>query len=165
VDAIGGIEIDVPYDIYDYQYPDMYHGFDPFIIRRGVQRLDGATALKFARTRNTDNDFERARRQQMVLFALRDQVLDANTFPQLVVQSPNLLASMSRNVYTSLSLDEILQFALYLRDIPTENIHTGVADSNYSMGFTTQSGAAVLIPQRQALGYLMTDIFGEGYSQ
>lgn len=165
IDALGGLDINIPSPIYDYQYPDMYYGFDPFVIQAGQQHLDGATALKYARTRHGDSDFERARRQQMVLFALRDQLFNADVFPQLLVRSPQLFSSVSRNVTTSLSLDQILQVALYMKDIPPENIHTGVIDGNYSVDYVTAEGAAVLIPQRQRLAMLMTDVFGTNYSQ
>ena len=104
VDVLGGVDIEIPYDIVDYEYPDMNFGYDPLILRAGLQHLDGQTALKFARTRHGDNDFERARRQQMVLDALRDRVLNLNMLPQLVVQSPSLFSALADNVYTQLTL-------------------------------------------------------------
>ncbi len=165
VDSIGGITLDVPYEIYDAYYPDMYNGFDPFYIAAGVQRVDGATALRYARTRHNDSDFERARRQQQVMFAIRDQVLSLEQLPALIAQSPTLLRSLSNDVYTSLSLEEMIRLGLTLRDIPEENIHTGVIDYNYIIDYTTEDGAQVLIPQREALGYLMADVFGANYWQ
>ena len=53
----------------------MNYGYDPFYIRAGHQVLDGATALKYARTRHGDNDFQRAQRQQLVMYAVRDRLL------------------------------------------------------------------------------------------
>jgi LCP family protein required for cell wall assembly len=60
VDEIGGIDINVPYEIYDPEYPDMNYGYDPLYIPAGFQHMDGELALKYARTRHGDNDFERA---------------------------------------------------------------------------------------------------------
>ncbi|MDX2160722.1 MAG: LCP family protein [bacterium] len=164
IDALGGLEIDVPYPIADYDYPSMDYGYDPFIIQAGRQTLDGAAALKFARTRHNDSDFERARRQQLVLFALRDQILNRDMLPSLIVQSPTLLAAISDDVYTSLTLDQIIPLALSLRDVPPENIRTGVIDANYSTDLITDQGEAVLVPLRDRLPGLLIDVFGANYA-
>jgi LCP family protein required for cell wall assembly len=165
IDTIGGVEIDVPYNISDPQYPDMNYGYDPFYIRAGLQHLDGLTALKYARTRHGDNDFQRAQRQQQVLYAIRDKVLDLDMLPQLIVQAPTLWNDVSAGVSTGLVFDQLIQLALYLKDIPGENIKTGVIDENYTIGYTTSQGAAVLVPDRARLGPLMVDVFGANYSQ
>ena len=111
IDTIGGLEIDIPYNISDPLYPDMNYGYDPFYIRAGLQTLDGRTALKYARTRHGDNDFQRAQRQQLVMYAMRDQLLDADRLPQLIVQSPSLWASLQDGVYTGLTLDQPFNLA------------------------------------------------------
>src|SRR5262249_25002329 len=160
IDAIGGVDINVPYTISDPQYPDMYYGYDPFYIRAGLQHLDGKTALKYARTRHGDNDFQRAQRQQQVLYAIRDKVLKLDMLPQLIIQAPTLWNDVSTGVSTGLTFDQIIQLVLYLKDIPSENIKTGVIDENYTTGYTTSQGAAVLVPDRARLGPLMVSVFG-----
>lgn len=70
IDALGGVTIDVPTLIQDYEYPTpdfgtMYVEFQP-----GPQHMDGATALIYARTRHADSDFGRAERQQQVIMAI-----------------------------------------------------------------------------------------------
>ncbi len=164
IDLLGGLEIDVPYDIIDYEYPDMNYGYDPLILRAGLQWMDGATALKFARTRHGDSDFERARRQQMVLYALRDRILNLNMLPQLIIQSPSLLNALQNSVYTGMSLDQMIQLALYLKDISAENIRTGVIDGSYIQNYVTPEGAAVLVPRRSQLAGLLTSVFGANYA-
>jgi LCP family protein required for cell wall assembly len=165
IDLLGGLDIDVPYEIADYQYPDMNYGYDPLILHAGLQHLDGETALKFARTRHGDSDFERARRQQIVLYALRDRILDENLLPQMIIQSPTLLSSLEDNLYTDLQLNQMIQLALFLKDIPQEDIRTGVIDSNYIVPWTTSQGASVLVPRRSELPTLLTEIFGADYSE
>jgi LCP family protein required for cell wall assembly len=165
VDMIGGIEMDIPYPISDSLYPDMYYGYDPFYIRAGRQVLDGATALKYARTRHGDNDFQRAARQQAVMYAVRDRLLAADALTQLIIQAPALWATLNDDVYTGLSLEQVIQLALFLKNIPVENIRTGVIDENYTMNWTTPQGAAVLVPDRARLGELMVNVFGPNYSQ
>ena len=43
------LDIDVPKDIYDAEYPTEDYGTEVFSVNKGVQQMDGATALKFAR--------------------------------------------------------------------------------------------------------------------
>ncbi|GAB4574280.1 MAG: LCP family protein [Anaerolineae bacterium] len=165
VDAIGGIDIDVPYNIADPQYPDMNYGYDPFYITAGRHHLDGATALKYARTRHGSSDFRRAERQQQVLFAIRDRILDVNNLPQLVVAAPAIWASIQDGIRTGLTFDQIIRLGWYAKDIPLENIHTGVIDEEYITFYTTPTGASVVIPNRYALGRLMVQVFGENYNR
>lgn len=165
VDLIGGIEMDIPYPISDPLYPDMNYGYDPFYIRPGRQVLDGSTALKYARTRHGDNDFQRATRQQAVMYAVRDRLFTADALTHLIIQAPTLWTTLSEGVYTGLTLEQIIQLALYLKNIPAENIRTGVINETYTMNWTTPQGAAVLVPDRARLGQLMVEVFGPSYSQ
>jgi len=165
IDLIGGLDVDIPYTISDTLYPDMNYGYDPFYIQAGAQHLDGATALKYARTRHGDNDFVRAQRQQLVLYALRDRVLSPDLLPQLIIQSPSLLAAVNDGLYTGLTIDQLIQLALYLKDIPAENIRTGVINEQYTIGYSTPQGASVLVPDRERIGPLMVEVFGTNYSE
>lgn len=165
IDAVGGVDIEVPYTISDPQYPSMNYGYEPLLISAGLQHMDGGLALKYARTRHGDSDFQRAQRQQQVMYAIRDKVLNVDMLPQLIIQSPSLWGELSQGVSTGLSLDQIIQLAWYLKDIPGGSIKTGVVDEGYSIFYTTPQGASVLIPDRAKLGNLMVDVFGQNYSQ
>lgn len=165
VDAIGGLDMNIPYPISDPQYPDMNYGYDPFYIKAGFQHLDGKTALKYARTRHGDSDFARAQRQQAVLYAIRDRVLSLNMLPQLVAQAPTLWNAVSSGVSTGLSFEQMIQLVWYLKDVESNNIRTGVINEEYTAGYMTPGGAAVLVPDRARLGELMVGVFGVTYSQ
>lgn len=165
IDAIGGVDITNQTTINDQLYPDMNYGYDPFYLPAGTHHLNGYDALRFARTRHGDNDFERARRQQEVIYAIRDRILNFNMLPQLIFSAPGLFASWDDNVYTNLNLEQIIQLAWYLKDIPFDNIQTGVIDYNYVQTYTTPQGASVLIPYRAGLSGLLTQVFGENYAQ
>lgn len=165
IDAVGGVDIDVPSAINDPYYPNMNYGYDPLYISAGLQHMDGTLALKYARTRHGDSDFQRAQRQQQVMYAVRDKVLNLDMLPQLIIQSPSLWGGLSQSLSTGLTLDQIIQLAWYLKDIPGGSIKTGVIDERYSIFYTTSQGASVLIPDRTRLGNLMVEVFGENYSQ
>ncbi|MBK9053287.1 MAG: LCP family protein [Chloroflexi bacterium] len=92
VDALGGIDVDVPFEIYDPTFPDMNYGFDPLYIPAGRQHFDGLTALKYARTRHVDNDFGRANRQQQVILAVRSKIVSMGV-TQLLGQLPFSIVS------------------------------------------------------------------------
>jgi len=165
VDAIGGVEVSIDYTINDRLYPDMAYGYDPFYLAAGTHILDGTDALKFARTRHGDSDIQRGQRQQQVIQGIRDRVMDFNLLPQLIIRAPLLLEAFSDNVHTSMDLDQMIRLAWYVKDIPPENITSGVMDYRYMSDYTTPNGAQVLIPNRARLGNLMIEVFGADYSQ
>ncbi len=78
VDAVGGVTIDVPRPIVDYQYPTQNYGTMTVEFQPGRQHMDGETALIYARTRHADDDYGRAERQQQVIAALTRKL--ANPF-------------------------------------------------------------------------------------
>jgi LCP family protein required for cell wall assembly len=75
VDTLGGVTVDVQAPVSDDHYPtDDGRGALNLYIPAGIQHMDGAQALAYARARNKTNDFDRAQRQQRLIKALRDQV-------------------------------------------------------------------------------------------
>lgn len=164
IDLVGGVHVNVPYDIYDPLYPDMNYGYDPFYIKAGWQKLDGQTALKYARSRHSSDDIDRSRRQQQVLYALRDQVLAANKIPELAPKAFELWAELSQGIKTGLSLDQILQLAWWVKDIRAENYTNAVVGWEYVIPWNYQ-GMDILIPDRAKLGPLMVEVFGPDYNQ
>lgn len=96
VDLVGGVDINVPHAFDDYEYPiegkenDLCGGDPKFACRfahlrfdAGPQYMNGATALKFARSRQAEgdegSDFARSRRQQLVTGAIKDKVFSNQT--------------------------------------------------------------------------------------
>jgi polyisoprenyl-teichoic acid--peptidoglycan teichoic acid transferase len=160
VDVMGGIILDIPEGIVDPNYPDNCYGYDPFTIEPGRQRLDGATALKYARTRATfGGDIDRAERQQAVIMAVRDQALQLGTLSQLILRANELWQSFQENVDTDLRLDQILQLARLAQDIPQDRIRTAVLDFDYVYNDTTFDGQQVLVPLRDQVRILRDELF------
>lgn len=158
VDTLGGIDVEVPAAIDDPEYPDNNYGFDPFYIDAGPHHLDGATALKYARTRHTTgSDFGRASRQQQVLMAIKDKALQLGIVPKI----PELWATMAGTVQTDLQLIDILELAELADDITSEKIQSVVLDTNYTVDHTTELGAMVLIPLREKIQPLIDTMFAE----
>jgi LCP family protein required for cell wall assembly len=118
VDAVDGIDIDVPEDIEDLEYPDGKFGFDPFIVEAGKQHFDGETALKYARSRNTSSDFDRSARQQQLLGALGEKAkrkIDPATISRM-------MKILSDHVVTTMGVREMIGLFSAAKDIDSSRI-------------------------------------------
>jgi len=162
IDAIDGVDICVAETIDDPEYPafDNY-GFDPLHIDAGCQRMNGSLALKYARTRHTGTDFDRAKRQQQVILAVRDKVTKQNLLPQLVAQAPTLLDTLQTAVKTDLSLDQMIQLAKLATQIDPKHIKQATIDENMVVGYNTPTDPPqnVLVPIRDKIRTLRDQFF------
>jgi len=161
VDTIGGVEIYVEEEINDPLYPDSAFGYDPLYIPAGLQHMDGELALKYARTRHSSSDFDRLRRQQQVIMAVRDKVLRFELLPQLLLKLPDLLKTVGDSVQTDLQLDEMLSLVQLASEIDEEHLKTAVIDSSMTVDTITPNGAQVLIPMRDEIRAVVDEIFTE----
>ena len=159
IDAIGGIDVEVPYDIYDPTYPDSGIGYDPFYLPAGDHHLDGTTALKYARTRATGGgDFGRTARQRQVVMAVRDRVLNLDLLPSLIAQSPQLWTSLQDAFEADLTLSEIVDLAVAASHVPTDQIASGSIDESCTVPWTTPAGAQVLLPLPDKINDVVQDL-------
>ncbi len=160
IDTLGGITVNVPYTINDPTFPDMNYGYDPLYIPAGPQLFDGTTALKYARTRHVDSDFGRAQRQQQVVLATRDRVLELGA-EQLLRQLPALYQQLESGVRTDMTLAQVITLASASSQLPSENIGTLVLDFNYFVSYTTPQGASVLILQNDVAAPAIQALFAD----
>lgn len=103
-------------------------------LQPGNVTLPGDLALAYARNRhdpfgNVFDDFARSQRQQQVIMAIRQRVLDFNMLPALIANSPKIYTDLSSGLRTNLSLQQIIKLALLAKDIPKENIRQASIDS------------------------------------
>jgi LCP family protein required for cell wall assembly len=144
VDALGGVEVDVPVDIVgdrDAGDVDVY---------AGQQRLDGEHALVFVRSRDFAlSDYQRQANQRTFLQATAKQVLSSD--PMAVVNSINAL---SRIIATSFNVDDIVDIANQMRSIQESDIFT------YSIPCTSNKieGSDYEIPDMAGIKDLMSAI-------
>jgi LCP family protein required for cell wall assembly len=103
IDALDGVDIDVPRLIVDDEYPTPDFGTTRVEFQPGVQHMDGATALIYARTRHADSDFGRAERQQQVLRAIAARLRERGTVGQLML-APKLVGGLEGAVKTTLPI-------------------------------------------------------------
>ncbi len=146
VDELGGIRIFVPEDIVDPYYPDDNYGYQTFIIRKGIQNMDGDTALKYARSRKTSSDYSRAQRQQDVLFAIKQQAQEQN----ILFDSEKLKSIYDiykKNVNTDISFKEMVVLAKIMSGIDYSNLVSAVLNDD-----PNQRGGFLYAPAREFYG-------------
>lgn len=149
IDLIGGVEICVPQTIDDPEYPDSGYGYEPLHIDAGCQHMDGRLALKYARTRHSGlGDFDRAKRQQQVILAVRDKVVKGDLLPMLVSKAGPLLDTLKDSVQTNLTLDQALRLAKLATQIVSANIKQAVIDETMVLRYMapTDPPQDVLVP-------------------
>lgn len=127
----------------------------------GVYTLPGDLALAYARIRKLDgDDFSRSERQQEVIMAVRDRILDFNMLPTLVSKSPVLYKELSSGVRTNLTPEEIIKLAWLAIQIKKEDIQSGVIGPPDQVEFgTSPEGWAILIPVPDRIRLLRDEIF------
>ncbi|MCC6612054.1 MAG: LCP family protein [Anaerolineae bacterium] len=104
VDAVGGVTINVEHVVDDYAYPTEDGGTMAVHFDTGVQTMDGAQALIYARTRHGDDDYRRAERQQQVISALGGKLL-------LPWNWPPALAAITQAADTDINVFDMARYA------------------------------------------------------
>ncbi len=125
IDEFGGIEVCVDNTFTDYQYPTADYGTQTIRFEEGCQKMDGETALQFARSRHGNNgegsDFARSRRQQKVILATKEKVLSfGNLINPLTFRK--LYGQYTDHVATNMELWELLRLANMVKDVDRDTI-------------------------------------------
>ena len=154
IDLLGGIDMFVTGDIIDPFYPDGDYGFETFVVRKGLQHFDGKTALKYARSRKTTSDYDRAKRQQELALAIRSKI-EVNGWAENLSKLREFYDVFRRRVNTDLGLVEMSALAKLGMGIDYGDIVSAVLndDSNKNGGFLYApsrefyNGQFVLLPR------------------
>ena len=158
VDIVGGLDINVDNAFDDYEYPIDGKEEDPcghnpdelkalataasqldaFPCRymhlhfdKGLQHMDGKTALEFVRSRHAEGsegtDFARSKRQEKVIKAFKDKVLSTQTIlnPAKVI---NLYETLRSSIDTDIKQDEFDDFIRLAQKMKSAKIQSTVLD-------------------------------------
>jgi len=146
IDALGGITVDVPKELYDDQFPTMDYGYTVAHFLPGSQQMDGATALMYSRIRHPDSDFERMRRQQAVVVAALARIREQNVL-QVLKSLEDITAALREYVQTDLPEDRMIGLAWALRDFTPDRVERYVLDEDsVSFGIGDDRWAEVADP-------------------
>jgi len=118
IDALGGVEVEVERSFVDERFPipgkendecggDLEYScrYETVKFEAGKQWMDGATALKFVRSRHSEDeeegtDLARGERQQRVLLAVRERILSQET-----LMAPKKLMAIWRLAWEMVEMD------------------------------------------------------------
>ncbi len=134
VDAIGGVEIDVPQKM-------EYIEYDPSVpplninIKKGLQVLDGKNAHDFLRWRTNNNmtrgytmgDIGRIQAQQYFMKELIKQTLK----PKNIIKLPKIVDAYFENVETNIPMSVMAKGALSAKKIDVENMNTATIPGEF----------------------------------
>lgn len=107
VDALGGVEVDVPYDRLEKDENDK----NAIQLKKGLQVLDGRHTLALARTRKMDNDIERGKRQQMILQAIIKEMASLKS----IAKYGDVIEAVGDNMKTDMTFKEMTSFWEYVK--------------------------------------------------
>lgn len=153
IDLVGGVNVFVDNSFTDYTYPTSDKKYQVVRFEEGPQLMDGVQALQFARSRhsmmnNEGSDFSRSKRQQKIIMAMRERVMNKEFLlnPQKINA---LLSTLNENLSTDLQTWELVKLAQLSKSIQPSNVTTLVFDdgpSGYLHSEITELGAYVLRP-------------------
>ena len=129
VDSLGGVDVNVPYSFCE-QNSNREFGNNTVYVREGLQTLNGEQALALARNRHpwteycssewtnyNSNDFIRGQNQQLVIQGMLNKIKNINSIDTFY----DMLDSISTNMETNMSTENILSFYNIAKDILTKN--------------------------------------------
>ncbi|MCL7452314.1 MAG: LCP family protein, partial [Anaerolineae bacterium] len=154
------IEVDVPKALHDTRYPDPRpgdpHAFTTIHFDPGPQHMDGQRALQYARSRMSTSDFDRAKRQQQILVAVREKALELGAIPRW----PLLAQTVMDGIKTDLGLRELLTLGLVAVQVNTADMEHLVLEPPMVSGHRRADGAAVQLPNWKLINPKIAELFG-----
>jgi LCP family protein required for cell wall assembly len=173
VDKLGGINVYNPSDLSDPEYPcDKNENLScGFKLKTGLYKMDGTTALKFARCRKgtCGDDYGRARRQQSVVVGMRDQALQLGNIlnPAKVTE---LVSIVGDHLKTDLSIEEMKRLVTIGKKINSNKIVNKVLENEDDalVKNSNVGDASVVIPSNgvgnyKAIQSFVRSLFVDGY--
>jgi polyisoprenyl-teichoic acid--peptidoglycan teichoic acid transferase len=137
----------------------------------GMRHLSGPLALAYARCRDQNQcgakggDLDRSKRQQQIILAIRDKVLDPANFPSLIAKAPWFYDTFGAGLHTNMSLDDAIKLAYLMKDIPLNQIKNVVFDyTDMIPANTTLAGqaASVFKPVPDKIELIRDQVFTTG---
>ncbi|MBD3238194.1 MAG: hypothetical protein GF332_00945 [Candidatus Moranbacteria bacterium] len=148
VDVLGGITIylDKPF-VEDEQYVEGQECGGKFILPAGEVHLDGEEALCYSRARFKTSDFDRARRQQEVLLAIKEKALALGTLSNFSKVN-NIIDVVGTNIKTDMKTGEMKKMFELFKNMDNMKIYKKVLDnSKNGLLYSSNNGSYILLPK------------------
>lgn len=153
IDDLGGVDVYVERSFTDSSYPTNNDLYQTVSFRSGWQKMDGDTALKYARSRHGNNgegsDFARGLRQQKIIEAVKDKVFSVS-FILNPAKISTILEDLGEHIKTDLEIWQMIKLAKLTKDTQKENITNKILDNGADgpLYSNTENGAYVLLPKK-----------------
>lgn len=154
VDSLGGINVNVGQYLSD--TCDLPWGSGGYCsVSPGVRTMDGKTALWYVRSRYSSSDFDRLRRAQEVLYGIFSKLMSLDAVTRL----PDLYTKYKSSVETNMGLDDIAPLLPVASQVISEpdRIRRFAITPKEATNFRTETGAAVLIPNYEAIQAILQE--------
>ncbi len=178
VDRLGGLDIYVEETLEDHRYPikgreeaeDYYSRFQHLYIEKGWQHMDGSLALKYARSRHgtgsQGSDFARARRQQQILSAMKENFESTNLLlkPSLII---DVMRELGDHVSTDMEVWEMIRLWNITKELDPGDIRREVLEpgpDGLLRTYVSTSTGYILLPKEsgfQGIKHKIENIFSE----
>jgi LCP family protein required for cell wall assembly len=155
VDKLGGVDMVVSCPVNLRYQPPGSAEEEEMILQPGVYHMDGATALRYVRTRRGTSDFDRARRQQQFLKAVWAQTKS----PDIILKIPGLWSAMKGSFQTDLELGDVLSLAPIALDLKPQRIRSRYIGPNQTVDWTTSEGWQVLLPRPDRIQQVVASLY------
>jgi len=148
VDALGGIEAEVPYEVVELDSNDKRSVH----LKPGRQTLNGEEALALARTRRMDSDLERGKRQQEIMKAIFQKATSVSAFSKY----GDLIDAVGKNMTTDITFSEFKALMNYFSissGVDIESIQLKGSDSYINGVYYYQLDEQNLLEIKQTLNH------------
>jgi LCP family protein required for cell wall assembly len=159
VDVFGGVTVNPAKSFVAPLYEDDPSDFEMVAFNPGEQRLDGAHALAYARSRTASNDYVRMERQRCLMTALLDEATPYRLTSRLV----SLLDVIESRVSTNIPSNQLPYLINFAPTIDTGQITFIGFDVDYRNGNYTDTGYPMAdIPRiQETVALVMTGAWDE----
>ena len=177
IDTLGGVEVNVQKTFDDFLYPieekttdtcgksdeeitaltatisgekldqQFTCRYEHLHFNKGLQIMDSATALKFVRSRHSQEDggdFNRSARQKLVIEAVKKKIISLNFVPKIIP----LINSLAGNLTTDIDLNKMEELLSRSDEYQTYKIESfPITDQNLLINSKSSIGQFILIPK------------------
>lgn len=170
VDAIGGIEIDVPYSFCE-QNSNREWGKNTIYVKKGHQTLNGEQALALSRNRHPNpsqcssewtnyysDDMIRGQNQQLVLNALINKAIKSLSLDKIY----SLLKIIDTNVDTNMQINEITNYYSTAKEIALNSNNNAI---NFERLQLSTYGKSLYDPLLNIAGISMQIYYKESFNE
>lgn len=158
IDALGGVPVDVPRELYDPKFPTEDYGYTVAHFTPGTEVMNGERALMFSRIRHPDSDFQRIRRQQLVLLGIARKLRERGVLQNLH-EADRITAALVPFVRGDVSQPLALKLLWAMRSVNPNEVRRLTADGSM-VGEANIGGAYALVANESVLHNLGVQLTG-----